>query len=76
MNTIERPTRSSDTSATSPNLLNEAVRFLQVVRRKLSTLIICTILGGAIGSAWYITATRKYESSSEIMVLKTEGNVL
>ena len=62
--------------ANGPNLLGEAIRFLQVVRRKLPTLIACTILGGILGSAWYATATRKYESMSDIMVLKTEGNVL
>jgi uncharacterized protein involved in exopolysaccharide biosynthesis len=34
------------------------------------------VLGGILGSVWYVTATRKYESTSEIMVLKTESNAL
>jgi capsular exopolysaccharide synthesis family protein len=76
MNTNERLTSDLDSTANGPNLLGEAVRFLQVIRRKLPTLLVCTILGGIIGTAWYVTATRKYESISEIMVLKTDGNVL
>ena len=76
MNTNERLTPDLDSTANGPNLLGEAVRFLQVIRRKLPTLLVCTILGGIIGTAWFVTATRKYESVSEIMVLKTDGNVL
>ena len=76
MNTHERLTALPEMTGSGPNLLNESIRFLQVVRRKLVTLIICTIVGGIIGVAWYSMATRKYESSSEIMVLKTDGNVL
>ena len=29
-----------------------------------------------MGGIWYATATKKYESSAEILVLQTEGNVL
>ena len=76
MNTDERLPAESDSTTSGPNLVNESVRFLRIVRRKLPTLTACMVFGAIVGTAWYVTATRKYESSSEIMVLKTESNVL
>ncbi len=76
MQTNERHTAAPDTMRNGPNLLNESVRFLQVVRRRLPTLFLCTIVGGILGAVWYATAAKKYESMSEIMILTTEANVL
>lgn len=76
MSTDERLPAESAATTSGPNLVNESIRFLRIVRRKLPTLTACMILGAIIGTAWYVTATRKFESSSEIMVLKTESNVL
>src|SRR5258708_36904789 len=76
MNNNERQLAIPDPTTSGPNLLNESIRFLRIVRRKLPVMIGSMIIGGVLGSVWYVTATRKYESTSEIMVLKTEGNVL
>lgn len=76
MTNNERQEVTHDSTTAGPNLLNEAIRFLRLVRRKLPTLIACMVIGSVAGTVWYVTATRKYESSSEIMVLKTEGNVM
>ena len=72
---------SDNSSATSvsaqPNgPLLEAARFLQVVRHRIGLLFLCVFVGGALGVAQYCTAIRKYDSAAEILILKTEGNVL
>ena len=67
---------SMPTSANGNGPLVEAARFLQVVRHRIGLLIICVVAGGSLGAAWFTTTPPKYESSAEILVLKTEGNVL
>ena len=42
-------------------------------RRAFSCVI---LLMSALGGAWFLTAIPTFESSAEILVLKTEGNVL
>ncbi|MBC8117481.1 MAG: hypothetical protein H7062_24040, partial [Candidatus Saccharimonas sp.] len=64
------------TSAPGNGPLVEVARFLQVVRHRISLLIVCVVAGGALGTAWFTTSTAKYESSAEILVLKTESNIL
>ena len=73
----DNPSPSSmPTSAHGNGPLVELARFLQVVRHRVGLLVACVVAGGLLGSAWFTTATPKYESSAEILVLKTEGNVL
>ena len=67
---------STPTSPHGNSPLVEVARFLQVVRHRISLLIVCVVTGGALGSAWFATATPTYESRADILVLKTEGNVL
>ena len=70
-NTISTPDNARTTSP-----LVEVARFLQVVRHRIVLLFFCIFVGGTLGSFQYYTATRKYDSSAEILILKTEGSVL
>ena len=77
-----RKIMSSDNPSSTPisthtnTPLVEIARFLQVVGHRIGLLTAFIVAGGIVGGIWYATATKKYESSAEILVLQTEGNVL
>ena len=66
----------NESGGRTTHALAEVVRFLQVVRHRLRLLTMCVAAGGLLGGLWYSIATRKYESSAEILVLKTEGGAM
>ena len=72
---LDNTTSTPDNARTSSPLV-EVARFLQVVRHRIVLLFFCIFVGGTLGSFQYYTATRKYDSSAEILILKTEGSVL
>ena len=72
---LDNTTSTPDNARTSSPLV-EVARFLQVVRHRVVLLFFCIFVGGALGGLQYSTATRKYDSSAEILILKTEGSVL
>ncbi len=51
----------------------ELMRFLQIVWLKKLLLAFCIAVAGGLGFLFYTTATRKYESSADVLVLQTGG---
>ena len=72
---LDNTTSTPDNARTNSPLV-EVARFLQVVRHRIVLLFFCIFVGGTLGGLQYSTATRKYDSSAEILILKTEGSVL
>ena len=66
----------TETAGPTTHALAEVARFLQVVRHRMWMLMSCIVVGGMIGGAWYAMSPPKFESSAEILVLKTEGGAM
>ena len=65
-----------ESAGTGTHALAEVIRFLQVVRHRMRLLTLCVVAGGILGVTWYLVSPPKYESSAEILVLKTEGGAM
>jgi polysaccharide biosynthesis transport protein len=72
------PTVTPPPTAAGPSshALTELMRFVQVVRHRKMVLALAILIACGLGAAYYVTAERIYQSSAEVLVLQTGGNLL
>ena len=73
---MQTPTEIPIAGGDSIDLMAGVLRFLRSVRSRLYIVILFLIASLGLGSFYYITAERKYESSAKLLILQTGGDTL
>lgn len=76
MSTDERFDAALENDVIDPRARTGTIRFPRTNLRKPRTLIGCMVLAGILATAWSLTVTSRIESRAEVMVQRTENNVL
>ena len=70
-----QPTPVFDASANTQNALHAALRFVRVVRYRKSYVVAALLVAAALGTVYYVTATRVYQATAAVLVLQSSESV-